>query len=354
MSIRRYFPAVFATSALVLAACSGTATENSIQSGNTDQSGNTEKLTVLTSFYPIHFLTEKIGGELIEVESLTPPGASAHHLELSPAKVAEIGQADAVVFAQGFQSAIDEAVAANPPSHVIDIAPMVQLLPAPEGDIHDHDAHDHDAHDHDGHDHDGHDHDRAESDHADHDHADHDHADHNHDQDGMDPHFWLDPQRMANASTAIGQALAKADPANAQTYTTNAAAVAKEMNDLAAELVSSTKECKQTTFVTAHTAFGYLAERAGLKQVGMSNIDPEAAPSPARLTEIAHLVKEKGISTIFSEKLIDPKVAETLASDLGIRTASLDTLENQTDPTKDYTAVMKENIQALHSALECK
>ena len=236
MSIRRYLPAVLATSALVLAACSGTAPENSVQSGHT------EKLTVFTSFYPIHFLTEKIGGDLIEVESLTPPGASAHHLELSPAKVAEIGQADAVVYAHGFQSAIDEALAANPPAHVIDIAPMVQLLPAPDGDIHDHDGHDHDGHSHDqdrdSHDHSDHDHDHAESDntdhdHADHDHTDHDHADHDHDHGGMDPHFWLDPQRMANASTAIGQALAKADPTNAQTYTTNAAAVAKEMNDLA-------------------------------------------------------------------------------------------------------------------------
>lgn len=363
MNTRRYFATIFATSALVLASCSA----NTPSSEGT-QSAPAEKLQVMTSFYPIQYLTEKIGGDLIEVTSLTPPGASAHHVELSPAKINDIHNADVVVYASGFQSAVDEAIEASPAKNVVDVAPSVQLLPIPDDDAHDHEGHNHDhaGHDHSQSDHEHHDHGQSghdDHDHAGHDHSqsdhkhhDHDHAGHEHDHDhgGLDPHFWLDPQRMGNAATAIGQALAKADPANAQTYTANAASITKEMNELSTELVSSTQNCKQDTFVTAHTAFGYLADRAGLKQVGMSNIDPESAPSPARLKEIADLVKARGIKTIFSEQLIDPKVAETLASDLGIRTATLDTLENQSDPSKDYVAVMKENIKALHSALECQ
>lgn len=341
MTIQRILPSTFAVCALALSACTSTLAPP-LSSDNTSSGTreDTQPLTVFTSFYPIHFLTTKIGGDLIHVESLTPPGADAHHLELSPAKIAQIGQADAVIFAAGFQNAIDEALEANPPHNIVDIAPMVQLLPITDDDVHDHDS----DHDH------GHDHADKDSHDDKHDHA----QEHDHDHGGLDPHFWLDPKRMANAATVIGQALAKADPANAQTYTKNAASTAKEMEDLAAELVGATASCKHTTFVTAHTAFSYLAERAGLTQVGMSNIDPEAAPSPARLAEIAALVKAKGITTIFSEELIDPKVAQTLASDLGIQTASLDTLENQTDPSMDYTAVMKKNIATLHTALECQ
>lgn len=360
-----------AASAFALTACSDTTTD----AQSTPADGG-KKIVVMTSFYPIEYLTKRVGGDLVTVETLTPPGADAHHVELSPAKVADLGKADVVIYASGFQPSVDEAIAANPPKTVIDVAPMVQLLPVSEDeDTHDHDhaqseGHDHDhdhaqpdhdhAHDHshDGHDHaqsEAHDHDHAQSEghnHADeHKHEGHDHA---HDHGGLDPHFWLDPQRMGHGATAIGQALAKAFPEHAQVFTQNAAAVAKDMNELSAELVSSTKNCKQTSFVTAHKAFGYLADRAGLKQIGMSDVDPESAPSPARLKEVAEFIKAHEIKTVFSEELIDPKVAQTLANDLGLKTATLDPLENQVDPSKDYIAVMKNNIATLHSSLECE
>lgn len=180
-------------------------------------------------------------------------------------------------------------------------------------------------------------------------------AEHHHHHDmTTDPHFWLDPERMGQAATAIGQALAKADPQNAQTYTSNAATLTKNMKDLSTELVDATATCKHQTFVTAHTAFGYLADRTGLTQVGISGLDPESSPSPARLEEISKLVKSEGITTIFTEALIDPKVEQTLADDLGIQTAVLDPIESQVDSSKDYAAVMRDNITALQTALSCK
>ena len=126
------------------------------------------------------------------------------------------------------------------------------------------------------------------------------------------------------------------------------------MKDLGAELVSGTATCEYTTFVTAHAAFGYLADRTGLTQVGISGLDPDSSPSPARLQEISELVKAQGVSTIFTEALIDPKVAETLAKDLGIETAVLDPIESQVNPDEDYPAAMRNNITALRKALHCK
>lgn len=336
-----------------LAACSGTTTTQS--ASDTSASGSSSPLNVMASFYPLKYLTEEIGGDLVKVTSLTPDGAEPHDLELSPATVDQLGKADAVVYLGGFQSAVDEAVEHNGPETVIDVAKAVQLVgvtedgnhPAEaeeEGDATESDSHDHEA-DHDDADH------MASSETAEE--AEHHHHHHHHDM-TTDPHFWLDPERMGQAATAIGQALAKADPKNAQTYTSNAATVTKNMKDLSTELVDATATCKHQTFVTAHTAFGYLADRTGLTQVGISGLDPDSSPSPARLEEISKLVKSEGITTIFTEALIDPKVEQTLADDLGIQTAVLDPIESQVDSSKDYAAVMRDNITALQTALSCK
>ena len=169
-----------------------------------------------------------------------------------------------------------------------------------------------------------------------------------------DPHFWLDPIRMAKAATLVGDKLAEADSAHADTYKANAKALAEELTALGDTLVTKTSKCQVKTFVTAHTAFGYLADRTGLTQVGISGLDPESSPSPARLAEIGQIAKEQGVTTIFTEALIDPKVAQTLADDLGITTAVLDPIESQTDASKDYAAVMQANIDALTKANNCQ
>ena len=292
--------------------------------------------------------------------------------------VDSLSSADAVVYLAGFQSAVDEAIEQHSPKTVIDVSSAAQLVeagtnvnhPAEEEataqtqsgatDAHDHDhSHDQEGHDHDheghdydhGHDHEGHDHDHGYN----HEGHDHDHAGHDHHHDmTADPHFWLDPVRMANAATLVGDKLAEADSAHADTYKANAKALAAELTTLGDTLVQKTSSCKLNTFVTAHTAFGYLADRTGLTQVGIAGLDPDSSPSPARLAEIGQIAKEQGVTTIFTEALVDPKVAQTLANDLGLTTAVLDPIESQTDPSKDYAATMNANIDALTKALDCQ
>ena len=338
MSKRILAAACAAATALALSACTSTATSG-------DSSSKDGKLTVMASFYPLQYLAEKIGGEHVSVTSLTPEGAEPHDLELSPKMVDSLSSADAVVYLAGFQSAVDEAIEQQAPKTVIDVSSAAELIeagtdanhPAEEeeeatdeaqsGETEGHD------HDHEGHDHEGH--------------------EHHHDM-SADPHFWLDPTRMAHAATLVGDKLAEADSAHADVYKANAKALAEELNTLSDTLVTKTSSCKVKTFVTAHTAFGYLADRTGLTQVGISGLDPESSPSPARLAEIAQIAKEQGVTTIFTEALIDPKVAQTLADDLGITTAVLDPIESQTDASKDYAATMNSNIDALTKALDCQ
>ena len=285
-------------------------------------------MKVMASFYPLQYLTQKIGGDLVDVESLTPPGAEPHDLELSNQKVQQLSQAGAVVYLKGFQSAVDKAVELNAPKTVIDVSTSVDLVDAEkhesELDVADDDEKTEEAHEH-----------------------EHEHG-------STDPHFWLDPTRMASAATQIGDALAQADPANAETYKKNAASTKSQMEALSKKLVDGTAKCQHKEFVTSHEAFGYLADRTGLTQLGLSGLDPDSTPSPARLKQISDAVKAKGITTIFTEELLSPKVAETLAKDLGITTAVLDPIESQADDSKDYEAVMNENLEALQKALSCE
>ena len=336
MSKRILAAACAAATALALSACTSTASSG-------DSSSKDGSLTVMASFYPLQYLAEKVGGEHVSVTSLTPDGAEPHDLELSPKMVDSLSSADAVIYLAGFQSAVDEAIEQQAPKTVIDVSSAAELIeagsdanhPAEEEATEETQSGETDAHDHD--------------------HEGHDHAGHEHHHDmNADPHFWLDPVRMAKAATLVGDKLAEADSAHADTYKANAKALAEELTTLGDTLVTKTSKCQVKTFVTAHTAFGYLADRTGLTQVGISGLDPESSPSPARLAEIGQIAKEQGVTTIFTEALIDPKVAQTLADDLGITTAVLDPIESQTDASKDYAAVMQANIDALTKANNCQ
>lgn len=333
MSKRILAAACAAATALTLSACMSPSTSG----GSSSKDG---KPTVMASFYPLQYLAEKIGGEHVSVSSLTPDGAEPHDLELSPKMVDSLSSADAVIYLAGFQSAVDEAIEQQAPKTVIDVSPAAELIEAGTDANHPSEDEEDTA-------------DEAQSGQTEA--HDHDHEGHDHDHDmSTDPHFWLDPTRMAHAATLVGDKLAEADSAHADVYKANAKALAEELNTLSDTLVTKTSNCKIKTFVTAHTAFGYLADRTGLTQVGISGLDPESSPSPARLADIAQTAKEQGVTTIFTEALIDPKVAQTLADDLGITTAVLDPIESQTDASKDYAATINSNIDALTKALDCQ
>jgi zinc transport system substrate-binding protein len=109
--------------------------------------------------------------------------------------------------------------------------------------------------------------------------------------------------------------------------------------------------------VTNHAAFGYLAQAYGLHQEAIAGLEPESEPSAERLAELKDLVERGGVTTIFTEELVSPKVAETLATEAGVRTRVLFTLEGLTEEEsaagKDYLSLMQENLDALHGALGC-
>lgn len=267
---------------------------------------------VVAAFYPLQFVAERVGGEHVAVTSLTPPGGESHDLELSPSSVARVGDADLVVYLSGFQAATDEAVASTSPAHVVDAAEAAALEVSPDG--------------------------VAPG-----------------SGDSLDPHFWLDPTRLADVAHQVADALAEVDPEHADDFAAGADDLVADLDALDAELESGLAACRGATLVASHEAFGYLAQRYGLHQVGLSGIDPEVEPSPARLRDVAATVEAEGVRTLFFETLTSPKVTQTLADDLGVATAVLDPLEGLAeDDERDYLDVMRDNLAALTTGLTCE
>lgn len=318
-----------------LAACGGTSSSTSTDDGVLD---------VSVSFYPIQYIVESIGGDAVNVTSVTPVNVEPHDFELSPADVAALEKADLVAYASGFQSSLDEALDQIDGPTVLDVADAVDLIHH-EGVEHDHHhdgeeaGHNHE-HEHEGEEHD-HEHDGEEAGH------DHHHAD------GADPHFWLDPERMIAAANAIEAAMEKADPDNAATYQAGLAELVDTLTGIDEDYTTGLRSCERTTFVTSHSAFGYLADRYSLTQVSVSGVDPESEPSPADLAAVKEVVQATGTTTIFTEELVSPKTAQALADETGVTTAVLSPMESQPE-AGDYAAGMSANLEALRTALACK
>jgi zinc transport system substrate-binding protein len=173
----------------------------------------------------------------------------------------------------------------------------------------------------------------------------------------VDPHVWLDPVLYAQLVDEVRAALAQAAPEEASTFGTNADAFTQEISHLADEYRTGLAVCERTLVVTNHAAFGYLTAEYGLTQESMSGLLPDAEPSAQRLAELKDLVEQHGVTTVFTEDLASPKVAETLAEEAGVQTAVLHTLEGLTDDEvgagADYGSQMHDNLTTLRTALGC-
>lgn len=262
------------------------------------------RLGVVASAYPFAWLAEQVGGPDVVVMDLVKPGAEPHDVELSPREVGTVEQAAVVIYLKGFQPAVDDALGGG--QQGFDLGTVVTQQPLVGGQ-------------------------EATS---------------------KDPHIWLDPVRMEAAATALAGRLGAKDRKHAEAYRSRAATVVTELGALDRLFRSSLTGCVRKDVVTSHSAFGYLAGRYGLVQRGISGLTPDAEPSPHRIAEVADFARKNGVTTIFFESLIDPKVAKTVASEVGAMTAVLDPVEGVRSGDS-YLTVQGRNAAALHTALGC-
>ena len=258
--------------------------------------------SVVAAFYPLAFAAAAVGGSKVHVENLTPPGAEPHDVELTPRAVGRLQGADVVLYlSHDFQPAVQDAVEGASGKRVDALAGLD--LKRGAGD----------------------------------------------DAGKTDPHVWLDPVLFSRIVERIGTALGR--PARA-------AALARRLRALDREYRSGLRRCARRDFVTSHAAFGYLAARYGLHQIPITGIDPEAEPSPRRLQQLIDLVRREHVTTVFFERLVSPRLAETVARDAGARAEALDPIEGLTPSEEhrgdDYFSLMRRNLTNLRAALGCR
>lgn len=326
MNVRRLIPTAALAGAVALGATALTACSGAAAGTGGDKDG---KVGVTAAFYPLQFLAEQIGKEHVKVDGLTKPGVEPHDLEITPKQTGQLGEADVVLYLKSLQPAVDKAVAQSGVKNVVDAATLTEL------EVHGSAGHDH----------------GAEEGHAEGEGHDHDHG-----EGGKDPHVWLDPVKYAEIAKGVGAALEKADPGHAADYRKNTDELVGKLTALDTEFKDGLKNTASRTFITTHSAFGYLAERYGLDQEGISGVDPESEPSPARMKDLQAVAKKDNVTTVFFETLASDKTARTLATDTGLRTDVLDPLEGITDASQgaDYFEVMRSNLKNLQKALGAK
>ena len=257
--------------------------------------------SVVAAFYPLAYAAERIGGPTVHVTNLTPPGAEPHDLELTPREVVRIEQADLVLYlSHGFQPAVSKA-AGQAQGETVDILAGLPLHAS----------------------------DGAEA--------------------GLtaDPHVWLDPILFTHVAKSIGAALSRPS-----------AGLVADLHRLDRAYRAGLRTCKRHEIVTSHAAFGYLAARYGLHQIAITGLTPESEPTPQQLAHVVEVIRKTHATTVFFETLVSPRLADTVAREVGARTAVLDPIEGLTpDEQKqgdNYLTLMRHNLAALRKALACR
>ncbi len=249
---------------------------------------------VVAAFYPLAFAAQQIGGPGLRVENLTPAGAEPHDIELTPREVGDIELAKVVLYLSHGFQPAVEQATRHAHGKTIDMLQGLRLRPG-------------------------------------------------------DPHVWLDPPSYARIVRTIGAVLGRPRAATR---------LARRVDVLDAQYRRGLARCERRSFVTTHAAFGYLAARYGLRQIAITGIDPEAEPNAQRLASLSRLVRRSHIRTVFFERLVSPKLADTIAREAGAKTAVLDPIEGLTPSEEkagdDYFTLMRQNLQALRTELGCR
>ena len=270
------------------------------------------KPLVVASFFPMYDFARQVAADRAQVISLVPPGVHGHDWEPSPQDVAQVRRARLFVYnGAGFEPWVDKLIEEAAGSATVVVAASAGLTVARTG------------------------------------------------ADGAtDPHVWLDPELAKGEVEAIRAALERGDPAGKSAYEAKASAYAAKLADLDGRFEAGLRDCARREVVVSHAAFGYLTRRYRLEQIAVTGLAPQAEPSPAALAAIVRTARERKVTAIFLEPLVSPKLAETLAREVGVRLLTLDPIEGVTRKEAaegiGYLELMARNLQSLREGLGCR
>ncbi len=258
------------------------------------------RVQVTAGFYPLAWVAERVGGSYVDVTGLTDPGVEPHDIEPTFARTVALARADLVVVEHGLQPAIDEAVVQNAEGRVLDTTSVSPLTGTTRTS-------------------------------------------------GWTPSGW------PPSADAVAADLAELDPPHAAAYERNAAALHGDLDALDRDFTTGLADCERHVIVSSHDAFGYWG-KYGIEVAPVAGLTPDAEPTPAGIARLQQLIRDEGITTVFSERLASKALTDSLAHDLGLRTVMLDPVEGLTERRRqlgDYLSLMRENLTALQEANGC-
>lgn len=278
------------------------------------------KLKVMASFYPMYDFAKKVGGDKVTVTDMVPAGTEPHDWEPAATDIKNLENADVFIYnGANMEHWTDKVLNSldNKNLKVVEASKGIHLLKGGEEEA------------------------GAKIP--------------GNKEGGIDPHVWLSPLNAKTEMKNIKDALVAVDSKNKTYYTENYDKYAKKFDELDAEYKKELSDTKSKDMIVAHEAFGYLCSAYGLKQIGIEGLSPDSEPDPARMNDIIKFAKDHNVKTIFFEDLVSPKVAKTIAKEVGAKVQVLNPLEGLSDKEQqageDYFTVMKANLKKLTDAL---
>ena len=267
-----------------------------------------DKISVATSFYPLAYLAQQIGGSYVSVINITPAGVEPHDFEPTPRDINNIYKSQLFIFNGGGIDSWAEKIQPNLEAQGIKTINMLSEAKRQSPIL-----------------------------------------------ESTNPHLWLDPTIMSQEADMVTDLLIRIDSAHAQEYNSNREKLKKELAKLDTEYQLGLSNCQLREIITSHDAFGYLAVRYNFKIASILGISPEEEPSPKKIAEISALAKSKGVKYIFFETMVSPKLSETIASEIGAKTLVLDPIEGlpeqDSKDNQNYLTLMQQNLANLETAM---
>ncbi len=174
---------------------------------------------------------------------------------------------------------------------------------------------------------------------------------HSHSHGGANPHIWLDPVLVKEICNKIAGALILVDPSQREYYQKNLASYLEKLEALHQEIQEAVGSFKIRKYVCFHPAYVYFARRYGLEEAGVIELSPGREPSPKHLKNLVAQIKEHGIQVVLAEPQLNPRVAEVIAKEAGVRVAMLDPLGGRPPYGSDYLALMRYNLQVMAQSM---
>lgn len=249
-----------------------------------------EEQRVLTvSIEPLRYVVEQIAGKDVQVNVLTPAGASPETYQPTPRQLVDLDKSEAYikVGTLGFERTRLEQMVANT-SHLLQVNASVGIDSLPDACSH------------------------------------HDHA-----SDGADPHTWMSCANMRKIAANVCEALCQEDTARVDEYTRNLAAFKQKIDSVESVVKSTLANLKCRTFLIYHPALGYFARDYGLHQLSVEQDGKE--PSAARIAQLIDDCRRDSVRAIFIQKEHAGRAARRISEATGIPVVEINPLAYQWD-----------------------